>query len=383
MAESYVVRNARVVLEDGVLEGGSVRVEEGRIAGIEGPGASRGDTERPHDETEKIDAGGLFLGPGFVELHIHGCDDTGFESPRPDALAHLQGFLLANGVTTFLPTLQCDLEALKRVAAALDGSASLAARVPGIYVEGPFVNRTRRGGILEETIRSPDVDYLERVVAAAGNRLRLMTVAPELPGVDPIIARIVELGIIPCWGHSACRVEQVPTLDGVRCNVTHLFNGMSPVSHKESGLAMLPFLRDDLFFELNGDGVHLNTAALRMSHLHLNRERMILISDAVVSAGRGWGEFSYFDRTVVSRENGVRYGDGTLIGSNCLMPEVVRRYVSATDCPLHEAVRLATLNPCRLLGIDDRRGSIAVGKEADLVLFDEDLAVKRVFVGGE
>lgn len=378
--KKYVIHNARVVLENRVLEGGSVWVEDGRISAVGTPE----DVRRAEDGSAAVDARGLFLGPGFVELHIHGCGDIGFEFPRSDAASYLGQVLLSSGVTTFVPTLQCDLDALRRVAKSLAGDPALAARVPGLYVEGPFVSREKRGGILEETIRAPDLGYLERVLEASGNRLRLMTVAPELPGADRIVERLLESGVVPCWGHSACRVEQVPLLDGARSNVTHLFNGMSPISHKESGLAMLPFLRDDVFFELNGDGIHLNAASIRMCHRRLSPERMILISDAVVSAGMGPGEFRYFGRSVVSGENGVRYKeDGTLIGSNCLIPEVVRRYIQATGCGVHEAVRLATLNPCRLLGIDDRRGSIAVGKEADLVLFDERLAVKRVFVGVE
>lgn len=381
MVNRYVITNARVVLESTVLDRGSVMVEDGRISAVEAADPSA--TASRHDEEIVIDAGGLFLGPGFVELHIHGCDDSGFESPEAGGASRLGRFLLAHGVTTFLPTLQCDLHALRRLAASLEKDSFLAQRAPGLYVEGPFVSRAKRGGILEETIRAPDLDELDRVMEAAGSRLRLMTVAPELPGIDPIIERILKLGIVPCWGHSACRLEQVPMLDGARCNVTHLFNGMSPVSHKESGLAMLPFLHDDVFFELNGDGVHLNADAIRLCYRYLNPDRMILISDAVVSAGRGPGEFRYFDRTVQSTENGVRYDDGTLIGSNCLIPEVIRRFMRTTGCAIHEAVRLAALNPCRLLGIDDRRGSIAVGKEADLVLFDDELAVKRVFLASE
>lgn len=380
--KSYCIRNARILLEDAVLERGSVRVEDGRIASVSGPENDPSGESAIHRDSPVIDAQGLFLGPGFVELHIHGCDDIGFESSNPDAASRLGNFLLRKGVTTFVPTLQCDLQALKRLSGSLDADPALAARVPGFYVEGPFVSRAKRGGILEETIRTADLDYLDHVVEASANRLRLMTVAPELPAIDPIIRRLVHLGIIPCWGHSECRVEQVPS-PGVPCNVTHLFNGMSPISHKESGLAMLPFVDEEVYFELNGDGIHLNEASIRLSYSHLNLDRMILISDAVVSAGRGAGEFRYFDRTVVSGENGVRYLDGTLIGSNCLMPEIVRRFIRITGSPIHEAVRFATLNPCRLLGMDDRRGSIAVGKEADLVLFDEEFTVSRVFLGSE
>lgn len=259
-------------------------------------------------------------------------------------------------------------------------SPSASGRVVGLYVEGPFVSRERRGGILEETIRAPDLDYLELVMEETRGSLRLMTLAPELPGSNAVVERLVERGIIPCWGHSACTVDQVPRLNGSPSNVTHLFNGMSPVSHKEPGLAMLPFLDDEVYFELNADTVHLHPETIRLCHRHLNHDRMILISDAVVSAGRGPGEYRYFDRKVVSGDDGVRYEDGTLIGSNCLIPEVVRRFVETTGCSIHEAVRMATLTPCRLLGIAGERGSIEVGKDADLVLFDDSFSVKRVFV---
>ncbi len=372
----YIIRNARVVLEDKVVPGAEVAVCDGKIVGV-------GRIVHLEDaEWTVVDAEGLYLGPGFVELHIHGGDTLGFESPQPEAVSRLCRFLLGNGVTTFLPTLQCDLEAIARVAEALRRDESTASRVAGVYVEGPFVSRGKRGGILEETIRKPDCEYLDQIIAAADGHLSLMTVAPELAGAEEIVRRLTENAIVPCWGHSECRVDQVPRLDGFRSNVTHLFNGMSPISHKDAGLAMLPFLDPETYFELNGDGIHVNEAAVQMCYRHLNLDRMILISDAVVSAGRGPGEYRYFDRTVVSGANGVRYEDGTLIGSNCLIPEVVRRFIETTGANLADAIRLATLNPCRLLGIDDRRGSIAVDKEADLVLFDDELRVKRVFAGG-
>jgi N-acetylglucosamine-6-phosphate deacetylase len=373
VVEPYIIRNARVLLPYRVVEGGSVRVVDGRIAEVADHDLSS------NGDGRAIDAEGRFLAPGFVELHIHGCDKLGFESAEPDALSRIRDFLLAHGVTTFVPTLQCDLGALSRLASAIENDESLARRIPGLYVEGPFVSTDKRGGILPGTLREPKIDHLEEVVGAARGMLRLMTVAPELEGIDEIVHRLVELGVIPCWGHTNCTIEEVPRLGDVRCNITHLFNGMSPISHKQSGLSLLPFLDPEVFCEVNGDGVHLNAETIRMCQRHLNPDRMILISDAVISAGRGHGEFRYFDRRVVSSESGVRYQDGTLIGSNCLIPEVVRRFIETTGCALHDAVRLATLNPCRLLGIDGRRGSVEAGKDADLVLFDENLSVTRVF----
>lgn len=379
MSERFIIHNARVVLPDGILEGGSVSVVDGRIVDVASHDLS---APRRHDSDgwSIIDAEGQYLAPGFVELHIHGCDDLGFETEAPDTLLRIRDFLVERGVTTFVPTLQCDLGALSRLADSLAGDESLRSRVPGFYVEGPFVSEAKKGGILEETLRAPDLEYLEEVLEAARGRLLLMTVAPELEGIDAVVERLTERGVVPCWGHSNATVDQVRKLPGVRCNITHLFNGMSEISHKRNGLAMLPFLDTDLFCEVNGDGVHLNGDAIRLCHRHLDPDRVILISDAVVSAGRAHGEYRYFGRKVVSGPDGVRYENGTLIGSNCLMPEIVRRYIETTGSEVYEAVRLATLNPCRLLGIDDRRGSIEVGKDADLVIFDDRIEASRVLL---
>ena len=166
MSERVIIRNARVVLPDSVLDGGSVSVVDGRIVDVALHDLS---APRRHDSGDWniIDAEGQYLAPGFVELHIHGCDDLGFEAEAPDTLRRIGDFLARHGVTTFVPTLQCDLGALSRLADSLEHEESLRRRVPGFYVEGPFVSKERKGGILEETLRAPGLEYLEEVLEAA------------------------------------------------------------------------------------------------------------------------------------------------------------------------------------------------------------------------
>jgi N-acetylglucosamine-6-phosphate deacetylase len=244
------------------------------------------------------------------------------------------------------------------------------------------VSLEKRGGIHPQHVQKPDVDVLKRILDLCEGTLKLMTVAPELEGIDRIIDLLFENGVVPCLGHSNGTVRR--GLDAAQrgtMGMTHLFNAMSPISHKDPGIALVPFLDRDIHFELNGDGIHVAPEILKLCYQALNRERMILISDAVVSAGKAHGRYPFFGRTVVSDANGVRCAEtGTLVGSNLLILDVIRNFIGVTGSALAEAMRMATLNPCRLLGLDGQRGSIAVGKRADLVLLGKDLRIVRVLI---
>jgi len=163
-------------------------------------------------------------------------------------------------------------------------------------------------------------------------------------------------------------------------NITHLFNAMSGISHKTPGLAMLPFLDSDIYFELNSDGVHLDPEIIKMCYKNLNNNRLILITDAVVSAGIAHGTYQYYGNPIESGRRGVRYKENDiLIGSNCLITNVVQNFIKITGAPIEQAVRFATYNPCQLLGIEHRKGSIEIGKEADLIIFDNDFNLIKNF----
>jgi N-acetylglucosamine-6-phosphate deacetylase len=285
--------------------------------------------------------------PGFVELHIHGCGGVDFGALGPDpaaaaaAVAGAAGFLRERGVTTFVPTVHSDQAALADLAAALGEWAPSRELLPGIYVEGPFVNPARRGAIPPEAVSGPDTRLLGRLINLARGRMALMTLAPELPGYREILARLEAVGVLPCLGHSDCDIDRI-TLPSGRFSITHLFNAMSPISHRTPGLAMLPFLDRRAYVELNADGLRVNDAALRVCASGIEPERLILISDATSRPGAA---------------------------ETALAPELLRNWLRVTGSSIPNAVRMLSLTPAQALGIDDRRGAIAQGLDAVLVIW--------------
>ncbi len=371
--------NGTLVLENSLLDDGYIYVKEGIITEI---------TRKTH--THKglpfIDARGGYISPGLVELHIHGCGEYSFETIDKQGMEAVCRFLREYGVTHFLPTLQCDESAVCNLAGIIvgPGDDELFSAIRGTYIEGPFVNPEKRGGILEQYVSPPDPEYLYKLLDTSRYLIKMMTVAPEVEAFDTVLQPMLRMGIVPCLGHSLCTVNETDKLREfakrfrIPVNITHLFNAMGPFSHKTSGLSMLPFLDSEVYVELNGDGIHLNKAALRMCYRHVNHDRLILISDAVVTAGLPIGSSqaagkTYFGKRVVSGAEGVRYEDSNiLVGSNRVLTQVMRNFMETTGADLPETVRFASLNPHRLLGTDTKFGSIEIGKEGDLVVLDRD-----------
>lgn len=357
------------MLPRSVLEGGALVLRKGRIEAVLEPG------EKPPRDLPRRDLGRSWVTPGLVELHIHGCGGFSFDALGPDpsagarTISSAAAYLRERGVTTFVPTIVSRQVALAELASALCELSPRREEVPGIYVEGPFVNPARRGGIPEDALSGPDTRLLGRLINLARGRLALMTLAPELPGYRELLARLEAVGILPCLGHSDCDIDRI-TLPSGRFSVTHLFNAMSPVSHKKPGLAMLPFLDRRAFVELNPDGAHVNEAALRLCAGSLEPDKLILISDAAYPAGLPPGRYGEGGEALVSGPDGVRYeAGGTLMGSRCLAPDVMRNWLRVTGSAIPNAVRMLSLTPAQALGIDDRRGALAPGLDAVLVVW--------------
>jgi N-acetylglucosamine-6-phosphate deacetylase len=355
----YVLTNGRLALPDRIATGLSLVVRGGLIRELVPSGAEP--TDLPG-----LDAAGALVSPGLFEFHIHGAGGIGFDHLGSDPVAGagqllwLRTFLRARGVTGFLPTMVADLKALENLAEAIEGveqEANLTEDdLPGIYLEGPFIATTKRGGIPASTIRVPDKGYLAEILAAARGRLRVMTVAPEFPGIGTIIEALREAGVLVSLGHSDCRIEEV-TLPKLPFSITHLFNAMSGFSHKDAGLATLPFYDHTPFVELNADTVHVGHSALLASRNALDPDRLILISDAVVAARLPPGEYLYHGHKVVSAGQGVRYADtGILMGSDRTLPEVLEHWTGACGADLSAGIKAATLTP--RLALAEARGVV-------------------------
>ncbi len=360
------IQNGEVVLPDRSIPRGTVVVADGRIG-------YAGKAKKTPRAAVEVDARGGYVTPGLIELHIHGAGFVGWETCTADGLQQFEATLLAHGILRFVPTMMADESVIRRVASLLE-TASCADRVPGIYVEGPFISPDKRGGVQPQYVRPVDLAYLRKLQQIAGGRIRMMTFAPELDGAGKLPAVMRKLGILPCVGHSLASASQAAAACGrstICC--THLYNAMSGLDHREPGLAAFALNQGHVYTELNPDGTHVAPDLLQITRRAKPADRIILISDAVISAGAKPGVYDYMNRKVKSSAQGVYYVDGgTLIGSSILLNEGVRRFMRFTGAPVHEAVRMASLNPANLLGLGRDTGSLEPGKSADLVIFSRD-----------
>jgi N-acetylglucosamine-6-phosphate deacetylase len=372
---ALLIQDCDVVLPDRLIRQGAVLAAQGKIL-YAGP-ADRLPEPLPA-ECQRISANGMLVCPALWETHIHGCAGVSTEEMDGDSLQQMARFLAGRGVGAFMPTAVPDERHIRRLGETLESSAdhpSISGRVPGIHIEGPFVAPTRRGAIPETLVRPVSVEYLDRLAALSRGRLRVMTFAPELPGAAQLIERMLSHGILPSLGHSDAGFGELRAFAGISpLGVTHLFNGMSGVSHRDPGLASWALLNRDVFTELNADGTHVHDAAVHLTLRTRPWEKIIAISDAVAPAGMPADAAlpALYGRELVGRGSGLFYADsGTLIGSRFLVPDCLQRLVGDFKVPVAAAVAMATLNPARLLGYE-KKGTLLPGYDADISVMSRD-----------
>ncbi len=321
--------------------------------------------EKLSSKGKVLDASDLFLCPGFIDLHAHGGGEGLFgadpESSRRAILHHLR-----HGATGIVASLMpAPLEALRASLATL---ANLGSPVLlGAALEGPFVSPARAGALSREFLLPPDVQTFRSLVLGFEKFVRIVALAPELPGAFSLLSEILRLGAIPALGHTdADYLIARKAVEAGASLFLHLFNAMRPFHHREPG-AVGAALDTDAFVELIVDGYHLHPAAVRLALRAKGLDRICLVTDAVLGEG----------------PEPTRLPDGTLAGSRLTMNRAVQNFMAFTGCSLPEALRPATLNPARVLGLAHRKGSLTQGKDADLILFDEDWKIHGTIVGGE
>jgi N-acetylglucosamine-6-phosphate deacetylase len=356
-----LLADARVVTPDGVLDPGWVLVEGDRIAGV-GAGAAP-------DGGERIALDGRHVLPGFVDLHVHGGGGHSVQSADADEIRAAVAFHRSHGTTSLVVSVMTapldEMLATLRSVAELMGESG----VLGSHLEGPFLNPIRAGAHDQRDLLAPDVATFERLRAAAGDAVRVVTVAPELPGGMDLLAHVVASGAVGAVGHSdAGHDAAVAAFDAGATLVTHLFNGMRPWQHREPGLAGAALGHPSVTCELINDGVHLHDATARIAFAAAPG-RVALVTDATEAAG--------------STDEAPRLADGvTLAGSALTMARAVRRAVLELGLPISAAAAAAATVPARVLGLGDRIGSVRSGLAADLVVLDDGLGVEAVMAAG-
>ena len=374
------IENAKLYTPDHVIERGAVLIDAGRVAEVGPSGA----VPRPAD-ARVIDAAGQRLAPGFVELQFNGAFGSDF-TDDPASIWRVAEKLPRYGVTSFLPTIITS--PFEKIAA---GRAVVTRRQPGhfrgarplgLHVEGPFLSSAKKGAHNPRYLRPPDPGSVADWSPATG--IRLVTLAPELPGALEVIAALSSRGVLVSTGHSnATWTEAVAAFDAGARYGTHLFNAMSPLGHRDPGLpgALLTDPRPTVGFI--ADGIHTHRSVIKLAWQLLGARRMNLVTDAMAALGMPPGRHLLGDFEVIVDEKSARLADGTLAGSILSLDQAVRNLIDVTGCTLAEALATVTTTPAQAINVDGERGRIAPGYVADLVLLSPDLRVKMTIAEGE
>ncbi|QNP63937.1 N-acetylglucosamine-6-phosphate deacetylase [Streptomyces genisteinicus] len=371
-ATATVLAGARVVLPTGTVENGRVIVEGTRIAGAAAA------------DTPVTDLSGHWLVPGFVDIHNHGGGGASFTSGTADEVLKGVETHRRHGTTTLVAsTVTGEMDFLAHRAGFLSELVEQG-DLAGIHFEGPFISPCRKGAHSESLLRDPDPAEVRKLLDAARGTAKMVTLATELPGGIDSVRLLAEHGVIAAIGHTDATYEQTAeAIDAGATVATHLFNAMPALGHRAPG-PIAALLEDErVTVELINDGVHLHRAALELAFNAAGAGRVAFITDAMDAAGFGDGRYQLGPLAVEVKDGVARLVEGdSIAGSTLTLDTAFRRAVTVDRLPVGDVVRAISANPAKLLGAWDRIGSLEPGKDADLVVLDEDFRLKGVMRQG-
>ena len=368
------------------IEGAGILMRDGVIDAI----ALRADMMLPAGARE-VQTSGRFAAPGFVDVHIHGAGGRDVMEGTAEALGTVCKMLATHGTTSFVATtITAKTEEICRSAEGISkyiceqhGSGESRAEVIGIHFEGPFLSPVRPGVHPVDCLKLPSAELLEKFVAAAGGYAQIITIAPELLGAMPCIDAARKAGMVVGVGHTDATYEQARAAFARGAHhAIHVYNAMRPFSHRDSGVIGAVLTTPEVTAELIADGVHVDETAMRLLVQAKGASGMILISDGTAATGMPDGKYMLGTLEVAVRGGVVRNPEGKLAGSALTLDRALRNIV-ALGVPVADALRMLTLNPATLLGIEFKKGSLRVGADADIVVMDEGLNVTQVWARGE
>ena len=378
MARPILIAGGQVLAPDGSFVDAAIVVDRGRIAAMgPRPGGFDGDV---------VDVGGARVAPGLIETHVHGALEHDVMDATPAALAAISGYLARFGVTAWLPTtVACAAPALDAILAAVDaarGDAGPGARILGAHLESNFLAPKYKGAQPPEWLRAPDDAALRAVIAKHRCAVKVVTMAPELPGALDLVRELVGLGIVVSVGHTDATYDEVlAAFDAGARRVTHLCNAQRGFHHREPGVVGAGLVCDGLWTEIIPDLVHVHPAGLQIARRCKGADRLVLVSDAVRGSGLPPGRYELGGQVTVLDGESSRLADGTIAGGVTTLDRAVANMVAHGGATPAEAFRMASAAPAASLGLADR-GAIAVGRRADLAAFDDAFRCLGTMIAG-
>lgn len=364
-----IIKGGKVFQEDGSFLEQALYINDHRLV----------DKAEYQDDGKVIDAEGLLVLPGLVDIHSHGAAGEDFSDGNPEGLKKILQYEKRCGITSYCPTsMTFPKERLRQIFASIKGAQTEeGAKVVGINMEGPFLDPVKKGAHVEEWIAAPDAAFVRELNQDVDGLVRLVTLAPNMEGAEEFIKEMHEEVCISL-GHTAADYDCASRAMKLGAHhVTHLYNAMQPFGHRAPGLIGAAMDDPECMVELICDGYHIHPSAIRAAFRMFGPERVILISDSMRATGMENGTYELGGQEVTVKDRKAVLKDGTLAGSATNLYGCMCKAVEF-GIPLEQAIMAATANPARSIGIFDRVGSIRIGKQADLLLVSENLELKRV-----
>lgn len=370
--------NGRIILQDQVMEGRVLLFDE-KIEEIILP-----DQLSFYSVNQVIDVKGQYISPGFIDIHIHGSGGSDTMDGTLRDLNIISETIIHQGTTSFLPTtMTMDIQVIHQALVAIREAMNQemnGAQVLGAHMEGPFINVKYKGAQNPTYVIPPD----KKVIEGYLDVIKIITMAPEVEGGKNFLKHMkAHPEVVLSIGHSkASYNEAIEAIDHGFRHATHLFNAMTPLHHRDPGIVGAVF-NSEITCELIADEIHVHPDLFKLIYRIKGKENLILITDSIRAGCMKEGRYDLGGQGVTVKDGSARLENGSLAGSVLRLNEGVARFVKATGLPMHDVIRLVTLNPARLIGVEDQKGSIEVGKDADIVIFDEDIKVSSAFVKGQ
>ena len=337
------------------------------------------------DNSEVIDIKDHYLVPGFVDLLVHGGGGFGFSDGIYESIPKISEYFLKHGSTSMLGSLHAkpekdlldDLSKLSDFILANPNS-----NIKAIHMEGPYLNPLLKGAMNEDYLWKPSIESFNKMWEASKGLIKIMTIAPELPGALDVIREASFRGVVCSIGHSTADYETIDkAISNGAAHVTHIFNAMKQMHHREPSLITASLLRDELKIELIADKLHVHPAVMELLLKTKTSKGIILITDSIRAGGMHDGEFQFSDQKVILNNNKATLVDGTLAGSTLTLDNAIKNLLDTTSASITDAVRMSSLNGAKVIGLD--RGIIASGKTADLVVLDKNWKVQFTILNGK